>query len=512
MHWWKPLSAAALVVLFLSSCSIGSGKTTLPPTSNSTFSKQTCPSEITTLANARQITCGFVTVPADHRTANGKTIKIAIAIYQKGAKPDTDPVFFLQGGPGGPSIKDFAPAFASGQFSFGNHDVIFVDQRGTGLSQPLLQCSELVDLQYHFDTNLTIQQQVANQDKALNTCYARLTGEGINLSDYTTYNDAGDIHDIIHALNLQGANIYGVSYGTRLAQEIMRSFPQGITSVVLDSTVPPDFKQLTKIPYDTVRVLDTLFQGCASDATCNARYPNLKTVFYGVVDQLNKTPITFQTTDQGDSQTNPNFNKNFTIVLNGDDFINVVFSAFYLSEAIPALPKLIFEVQQGNYDDLLSKFYGIFEYQDGISWGMYFSVECAEDVNFTSAQEIDTASQQYPADIRADQDFSLKAEIPECQRWNVNKVPDSQRQPITSSIPTIVLEGQYDPITPPVNGDHVVQGLSHAQKYLFPATGHGSFFNSNSTCPSGIVQQFFATPNQFPDGSCTGTMSGPQFQ
>src|SRR5579884_2290456 len=168
MHLWKPLSFAALVVLFLSSCSIGStAKTTLPPT-NSAFAQKKCPSEITTLANARQFTCGFVTVPADQRNPNnGKTIKVAIAIFQKGAKPDPDPVFFLQGGPGGSSIQGFGPAFASGTFSFGNHDVIFVDQRGTGLSQPSLQCSEVVDLQYHFDVNLTLQQQITNQDKAL---------------------------------------------------------------------------------------------------------------------------------------------------------------------------------------------------------------------------------------------------------------------------------------------------------------------------------------------------------
>jgi pimeloyl-ACP methyl ester carboxylesterase len=505
MHWWKPLSAVALVALFLSSCANG---TTNKTTSNSAFSQRACPSSV---ANAH-VTCGLVTVPADHHTSNGKTIKVAIAVYQRGAKPDPDPVFFLQGGPGGSSIEGFTSAFTSDQFSFGNHDVIFVDQRGTGLSQPSLQCSEVVELQYHFDTNLNTQQQIANQDKALNTCYSRLTGEGINLGDYTTYNDAGDIQDIMHALNLHEANLYGVSYGTRLAQEVMRSFPQGITSVVLDSTVPPDYKLLTRIPPNTVRVFNTLFQGCASDPSCNSKYPNLQSVFYGLVDQLNKSPITFQTTDQGDSQGNPHTNKTFTIVLTGDDFLNVVFSAFYLSEAIPALPKLISEVQQGNYNDLLTKFYGIFEYDDSLSWGMYFSVECAEDVDFTSAQEIDTASQAYPTDIRADQDAGLKSELPECQRWNVGKVPDSQRAPITSSIPTIVLEGEYDPVTPPANGDHVLQGLSHAQKYLFPGTGHGSFFNSLSTCPSGIVQQFFANPNQFPDGSCTGTMSEPQFQ
>lgn len=476
---------------------------------NASFTKGACPSVVT----GAGVSCGFLTVPENRKNPQSKMIKLQVAIAQRGAMPDPSPVIFLQGGPGGSAVQDFTSSFAKGgQFNFGNHDVVVVDQRGTGLSQPSLVCTEVDALQYQTDVNLTVQQGIALQDKALNACHARLTGEGIDLSAYTTYNDANDIHDLITTMHYQQVGIYGVSYGTRVALELMRSFPQNIKDVVLDSTVPADVHLLPNEPKNTVRVFNTLFQGCASDANCNAKYPNLSSTFYSLVDQLNANPITFQTVDQGDQTNNPHYNMNFTVLFNGDSLVSLLFSSFYVTNAIPLLPQMIYEIKQGNYSHWLTTLYGILSFQgDSLSYGVYFSVECSEDVAFVTAQQLATAAQAYPPDIRADQLANIQSELPECQRWGVPAAPASQGQPVSSNIPTIVMESEYDPVTPPSNGDHAAQTLSKSMTYLFPATGHGAFFNSNSTCPASIAQAFFNNPASFPAKDCIATMGEPQF-
>ncbi|MGH2514367.1 MAG: alpha/beta fold hydrolase, partial [Ktedonobacterales bacterium] len=287
----------------------------------------------------KNVQCGYLTVPEDRSNPTGATIHVAVAIFKTpSANPAPDPVIFLQGGPGGRIIQDVAQAIVSGsiimQQQFGNHDLILVDQRGTGYSTPSLQCPEVVQLQYNTDVNLTPQQQIAAQNQALAACHSRLVSKGINLSAYTTYTDANDIADLITALGDSQVDLYAVSYGTRLALEMMRSFPQHLRSIVLDSTVPPQIGLLTNIPNATTRVFNTLFAGCAAEPACAAAYPDLQNVFYGLVPQLNATPATFQTTDATTG-------KGYTIVFHGDDLVNLLFSSFYVTQAIPLLPKLI---------------------------------------------------------------------------------------------------------------------------------------------------------------------------
>lgn len=486
---------------------------------NAQFTKGGCQFSLGAgFAEGQNVTCGYVSVPADHAQPQGARIRLAVVVFKNpSAHRAPDPVIFLQGGPGGRVIEDFAPSMiagtnpSNGQISlpvqFGNHDLIMVDQRGTGYSQPSLQCPEVVNLQYQTDVNLTAQQSADEQNKQLAVCHSRLVGQGINLNDYTTLNDAADIHDLISALGYKQVDLYGVSYGTRLALEIMRSYPQGIRSVVLDSTVPAQSHLLLSVPSSTARVFNVLFQGCAADAACNANYPHLDTTFYSLVTQLNAQPATFQTTDY-------NTSKQYTVVFNGDSFVNVLFNAFYATPFIPYLPQMIHEASQGNYSHLVSLFYGALQFDTSVSWGAYYSVECAEDVANVTSGQLTAAAQAYPAAIRQDQLIGLESEIPGCKLWNVNPAPESQAQPVTSAIPTIILEGEYDPITPPANGALAAQTLSTSYQFQFPGTGHGVFLSvfTPGNCPATIVNAFWSNPGVKPDGSCISSMTEPQFQ
>ena len=502
-----------LLALLASACAAPWSHSSTPAPTATTYAASsalawgTCPFPLGGgFTQGKNVKCDSLSVPEDRTNPASAKIHLAVAVFKTPSPtPAPDPVIFLQGGPGGRIIQDVAQALVSGNMNmtsqFGNHDVILVDQRGTGYSTPSLQCPEVVQLQYHTDVNLSPQQQVDAQNQALASCHSRLTAQGINLSAYTTYNDANDISDLIMALGYPQVDLYAVSYGTRLALEMMRSFPQHLRSVVLDSTVPPQLRLLTSIPTATARVFNTLFAGCAAEPSCAANYPNLQSVFYGLVPQLNANPATFQTTDDTTG-------KRYTVVFHGDDLVNLLFSSFYVTQAIPLLPKMIYQVKDGNYQ-VASLLWGALMYDDSVSWGDYYSVECAEDVNTETQAQVAAAGQSFPAAIRPTQVLDLESEIPQCQNWNVATAAASESAPVTSSIPTLVMESEYDPITPPSNGDLVAKGLSKSYRVLFPGVGHGAFILN--ACPADVAISFWSAPTHQPDEACVANMGEPQF-
>lgn len=507
------LALVTLAALLLSACSLPWAHSNRPmPTATgratpAALSWGSCPFPLSGgYVAGKNVRCGYLAVPEDRANPSSSKIHLAVAIFKTpSATPAPDPVVVLQGGPGGRIIQDVAQAVVSGQLGltaqFGNHDVILVDQRGTGYSTPSLQCPEVVQIQYKTDVNLTPAQQNAAQSQALADCHTRLVEQGINLSAYTTYNDANDIHDLIQALGYPQVDLYAVSYGTRLALEMMRSFPQHLRSVVLDSTVPAQLRLITSVPSSMARVFNTLFAGCAASPACAASYPDLQGVFYGLVPQLNAHPVTFQTTDL-------NTGKPYTVLFHGDDLVNLAFSTFYVSQAIPLLPKMIYQVRSGDYQ-VASLLYGALMFDDSVSWGDYYSVECAEDVDTVTPAQLAAAGQSFPPAIRTDQLMSLESEIPQCQAWHVKAVPSSESAPVTSAIPTLVMESEYDPVTPPANGDLVARTLSNSYTVLFPGVGHGAFIYN--TCPIAVALSFWSAPTRQPDESCVASMGEPPF-
>lgn len=520
---WGAVAVAAVVSLLLTSCTISIGQTsataTKTPAPQTGIARTSC--WFTSQQRAvegKDYTCYWLTVPEVRSDAHSKLIKLAVAIFKTASTPSAaDPVITLQGGPGGRWIQDLAPLLSPALVSvlYGNHDVVLVDQRGTGYSQPSLACPEVDALQYQTNADLAIAQQNMQQADALAACRSRLVGQGVNLNGYTTLADANDVHDLIQALKLTQADLYGVSYGTRLALEVMRSFPQGVRSVVLDSTVPPQLKLITNIPYSTNRVFSTLFQGCLKDPSCNARYPNLESVFYQLYSDLNAHPLTFRTVDKS-PEDEVNQGKVYTVRFHGDDLENLTFTTFYDVQDIGNLPKMIYELKNG-VTTTAATLYGKLIFSRAIAWGMYFAVECAEDVSSVSAQDLTQAAQQYPAAIRANQLAGLQGELNECRQWNVRPADPTEAQPVTSSIPTLILEGEYDPVTPPSNGDLVAKTLSNSSAFLFHGIGHGVWaadFGSsglNAPCSIQLTIAFWGTPTAKPDGSCVASEPEPTF-
>jgi pimeloyl-ACP methyl ester carboxylesterase len=446
--------------------------------------------------------CGFLTAPENHASARSATIQLAVAIFKApGAQVSPDPIVYLTGGPGGELLADWGPSITSanlGSTTLG-HDLILLDQRGTGYSKPFLGCSELDDAK-----KIAQKEQSSGEDvyrlltQAISACHQRLTRAGVNLQAYTTIENANDVHDLIHALGYKQVDLDGVSYGTRLALTVMRLFPGDIRSVVLDSVVPTQENLFKNAGADTQHAFDVLFAGCAANATCNSTYPHLADRFYQLVDNLNFHPATFYTIfDHSPEQ------------LSGDDLADWLYHAMYDTDLIPQLPRTIMQVSKGDYT-LIAQNNLSAQVAQGISYGMYHSVECGEDMDALTEQDLGTAASATNIALYNYIHDSLEATFTVCQLWHQNPVPAVQKQPVVSSIPTLILAGEYDPITPPDNGRLAARTLSNSYFFQFPATGHGVL--STNKCPDMITTAFLNNPTRQPDARCISTMQEPDFQ
>ncbi len=476
-----------------------------PITPNANFRASACLFQLGAgMVDGKTVKCGYVTVPENRQNLNGAKVQLAVAIFKSPkVQNDQSPVVRLEGGPGGPSLDDWAHYITASNVSdfVFDHDLIMFDQRGTGHSTPSLNCSELLRLQYDtLNIHLSATDSERMSIQALQTCHDRLIKAGVDLNAFNSLENAADVHDLILALGYKQANLYGVSYGTRLALTTMRLYPSVIRSVVLDSVYPPQ-ENRTDLPSSAQRVFNVLFQGCATNTQCATLYPHLDSAFYQLVTDLNAVPVHFQT-------TNPTTGKSYSVVMAGDDFVFVLFSALYATQIIPALPKMIFQVRAKDYT-LLSQIYGDVQFDDTFSYGMFYSDECSEDWSFLNQSDINKSIQGVTPQIQPALQSSLQQEYDSCRVWNVQKAPAAQKQPVVSDIPTLVLTDEYDPITPPTNGKLAAQTLKNSYYFLFPGLGHGAEYNSS--CVNSIISAFDDTPTQRPSSTCVASMTEPNF-
>ena len=279
----------------------------------------------------------------------------------------------------------------------------------------------------------------------------------------------------------------------------MRDSPQGIRSVILDSAYPLQVNAYTEFLPNADRAISVLFMGCTADPICRSAYPELERTFFQTVNALNNAPVTL-------SITNPQTGEHFDAVLNGDGLIGFIFQSIHFTDLIPLLPGIIFDARNGNYD-VLAGIHGTFlTLLDGISIGMHFSVQCGEELRFASEAEIVDASEAYPQ-LRGI--FDREPIFTFCQIWGAKDADPIENEPVKSDIPTLVLAGEYDPITPPIWGQLAAEGLTNSFFFEFPSVGHGVGIVGG--CPLTIIFEFLDNPGVEPDTSCVSAMGAPKF-
>jgi pimeloyl-ACP methyl ester carboxylesterase len=282
------------------------------------------------------------------------------------------------------------------------------------------------------------------------------------------------VNDLRIALGYDKVNLYGTSSGTRTILTIMRNHPEGIRSVILDSVYPPQVGLYSTVSQSVNRVFSLLFEECAADPACNQKYPDLESTFYQTVDDLNAKPDRAQLS-QG------------TVLVDGGFFMEAVYVSFYSTIAIPRIPGWIQAASLGDFTGLKNTFEGLLsDTGTSIAIGFEWSLQCNEEVPFDSYYE-----------------FTL------CESWQAGQADPVENTAVVSELPSLILAGQFDPVTPPEWSQLAAETLGNHFYYEFPGSGHGIM--RSERCGLEIGLQFLEDPTSEPDASCMDELTGPEF-
>jgi pimeloyl-ACP methyl ester carboxylesterase len=431
------------------------------------------------------IECGYLVVRENRYLQHSPTIRLAVAIIRSHSNdPAPDPVVFLTGGPG-QSAFELASLWFHSPF-LGQRDFILFEQRGTRYSEPWLNCPEIdAALLNSFTTASSPAEEVAREASAARACRDRLQSQRIDLSAYNSRASAADLEELRQVLGYEQWNLYAISYGTRLALTVMRDYPVGLRSVILDSVYLPQASFYEEFTPKAMQTFDALFAACASDVDCQAAYPDLERTFYDTVARMNDDPIPL-------SVHIPPYN----LTLTGDDWAAMLFDVCYESQALPFVPWLIYQVHEGNYDVLPPLVEQIFPVLTSFSRGMYYSVQCYEEAPFSAPKAVADAIAAYPGLG----DFSpFRSDLAICDVWGLDSYDVAENLPVYSDVPTLVLSGEYDPITPPRWGQLAAETLSSSFFYEFPGLSHSITLHA---CPRDLALAFIDDPTGLPVIDC----------
>ena len=439
--------------------------------------------------------CGYVTLPQDYDKPTGSRVQIYYTLIQsRNPQPQPDPLVYLVGGPGSSGSEILLTSFRAYLRAFAaDRDIIVLDQRGTGLSNPPLYCREVIFrldeiLQSHYQDHAELVLSILRQ------CHERLSRDGIQFNTFHSENNARDVVNVLLALGYERWNLVGVSYGSRLALAMMRDHPQYLRSVILDSVYPPQADIYLDAYYSGERALQVLFDACMASDSCNERYPQLDRAFYELYHRLNAAPITAE-------YTPPRY-KTLAIEISGYRLYDWIFSWLYAVDSIQSIPRLIYDLKQGQPQDAVRVGVNHEALMTLLSLGMHYTVQCQEE--YISALDRDYASiiaahphlsgyLGYPVE-GADTVQRL------CDLWQAEARPPIANSPVESDIPTLLLSGNFDPITPPAYASLAHETLSTSYNFVLPHVGHGVLRSDD--CAVDIAVAFIETPSAEPDGSC----------
>jgi pimeloyl-ACP methyl ester carboxylesterase len=462
-----------------------------------------------TLADA---SCGYLVVPEDRSQPTGRTIRLMVATYPaRPADKLPDPVVFLAGGPGDIAPWDANPVVAADFIR--DRDIVLMTQRGTWLSEPALTCPSIDDFdREHLGLRFYSQATKRGHVAATEACYRALTATGADLGAYNSTESAADFADLRTVLGYDAWNVYGVSYGSYLAQTLMRDHPEGIRSVVLDSVLPTTYTVAANW-YNARAGFDHLFQACAAEPACKAAHPDLEKTFTGLVNQLEADPLTITVSDAASGEE-------LEVVLDGGALVDWLRNQNYavpllraapdridglaagLSETIEAIAKQRVERAPPSNPDV-----------PALGYGLAFSVSCREDYPFATPEELAAAGRKafpdYPATIR-DQGVGGWAYFNEdCgEVWKVPAAPAAMHQPVASDIPTLLVSGTFDTLTSLAGAEAAAVKLSDATIISIPGIGH--FVSPWSPCAQAVIASFLADPHA-PDTSCVAGLKPEAF-
>jgi pimeloyl-ACP methyl ester carboxylesterase len=414
--------------------------------------------------------CGWYRVRENREDAQSKELQLHVAVVPAlRLKPAADPLFILSGGPG-QAASDFylsvAPAFTRIRR---DRDLVLVDQRGTGRSNRL-DCALP-------DDSAIIVLDPRKLQGLVQECRARLPGDP---RYYTTSIAVRDLDGVRAALGYQKLNLYGISYGTRVAQHYMRRYPGRVRTAILDGAVPAEVALGPDVAIEAQRAIDSTLQRCARDAGCAREFLDIPAQFTALQRQLRKQPLTI-------SVPHPLTGSITSTTLDVARFSAAVRLLSYADETVSTLPLLIHEAQSLREPQALAAQYlrVASDVEEQIAAGMHFAVFCSEDAPRWSQQNV---TEEALAKTYIGTAF-MSGMRAVCEQWPRGPVDPDFGEPLQTSVPTLILSGSNDPVTPQRYADQIMQGLSHGKHLIGAGQGHGQLATG---CIPRLTAEFIA--------------------
>jgi pimeloyl-ACP methyl ester carboxylesterase len=407
--------------------------------------------------------CGTYEVFENREARSGRKIALKIVVLPaKGRDRAPDPVFLLEGGPGEGAATD------AGELTLApvrvRRDIVFVDVRGTGGSNPL-SCPIWGDgtrLDHIFPLDAVIACRNALQKRA-------------DLTQYTTPAAMDDVDEVRRYLGYGPVNLYGGSYGTFAAQIFLARHPEAVRSVVLASVVKPGEPAPLYHARNAQQGLELLARDCAAEPACHAAFPNFAAEVPAVLDRLAKQPVKVQVKD-------PKTGRPVTVELTRSAAADALRFALYSPDKSSEVPLRVHLAAQGDYRELARTAVLLrADLQQGLALGDLFSVSCAEDLPFIDPRQIPAATRgTFYGDDR------VREQLAVCGVWPHAKMPTGWGQLVHSDVPVLLLSGERDPVTPPADAALVAKGFPHGLLVLIP---HGAHANEGS-CEGRLIADF----------------------
>jgi pimeloyl-ACP methyl ester carboxylesterase len=449
---------------------------------------------------ATPYTFGYLEVPENWDRGDGKTIKLPVYIFRsRSENPSPDPVLLTFGGPGSSSLSA-APYMKYYQY-LEDRDLILFEQRGTRYALPHLSCPEWGSVAAKLSGTAS---PAATWDtayvRAAKACRERMEKASINLNAYRTLASARDIEALRRVLQLKKINLLTTSYSTKIAQVMMREFPEGIRSVVMDSALPLNASWDTSSSTNLMEVLERILQDCAKNPDCDRKYPDLKEGFIQYLNNLNEQP-------QQITVSGRKVEKRYTF--SAPEVIELI--AQVSSSEVAGIPRQISTLINGNISSLKAYANQLASgVATGEGMGMRLSVWCAEETAFTTPEAVERERSRNPLlSGRSPMVFSYEV----CGAWGVEAAAEREKLPVRSDLPVLLISGTYDAVTPTKWARQLQSSLPNSYLLTFPGWTHGPITNWSNPCAMEAARAFFNAPNGRPSLPCyQGMGEAPSFE
>jgi pimeloyl-ACP methyl ester carboxylesterase len=411
--------------------------------------------------------CADFERPLDPADPDGESITVFVAVVSAlSLEPRRDPFVPVAGGPGQATSQFYAGYATAFESIRRDRDIVLVDQRGTGRSTRLdCELDEEV-----VEGRISIEESVEGARRCLQSLPA-------DPRFFTTSVAVEDLEAVREALAYPQFNVYGISYGTRVAQHYLRRFPESTRTVILDGVVPPQIALGPTIAFEAQRALDAIFARCERNPSCNERFPEVGRTFAQLTDSLVEQPVPVELADPltGQSQV---------ISFGHNELAGALRLLSYHPNTVALIPLLVHEAAAGNHVPLASQYLMVSEsLSEALSIGMHNAVVCTEDAPFFDREPVDREALEatYIGPVQLD---ALEAM---CTVWPAGVMDEGLRTPVATDKPVLLLSGEADPITPPRFAELAAVQMRNSVLLVGIDQGHGQ---AARTCIPEIMADF----------------------